>query len=256
MKLRIFLDLLLFRTGANLRAEASHYYLTYLWWLIEPILIMFVFYVVFGIFLQRGTENFVVFLLCGLTFWNWFSRSVINASQSIMGGQSLMLQVNIPKVFFPLEVLLSDAFKQLFVTILLLLFLLVYPTPVSATWIALPILMFAQFLLSAGAVILSAALVPFVPDLRFIIGTGLQLLFFASGIFYNIDSVVLPQHQYLIRLNPMVGLIEGYRSILMHAEWPDWTYLGWVFFVGMTLLAFSLWLIFKLDHVYPRVCQR
>jgi lipopolysaccharide transport system permease protein len=256
MKTRTIIGLLIFRTGANLRAEASQYYLTYLWWVLEPILMMGVFYVVFGVFLQRGTPDFVGFLLCGLTFWNWFNRSVNNASSSIMGGQSIMLQVNIPKIFFPLEVLLSDAFKQLFVTTLLLAFLLLYPTPVTITWLALPVLMFIQLIIIAGTAILCAALVPFVPDLRFIIATGLQLLFFGSGIFFSVESVVLPQHQFIMYLNPLAGLLANYRGILMYSKWPDWIYLGEVLIGASVFLLFSLWVVSKLDHVYPRVCQQ
>jgi lipopolysaccharide transport system permease protein len=253
---KTFFDLLIYKTGANLRTEVSRYYLNYLWWVIEPVLTMAVFYVVFGIFMNRGTEHFVAFLLCGLTFWNWFVRSMSNASTSIMGGQGLMQQVDIQKVFFPLEVVLRDCFKLLFSLTLLLVFLLFHPTPLSLTWLALPLLMLAQLCLVAGGAILCAALVPFVPDLKFIISTTLHLMFFGTGIFYNIDSVVLPEHRYLIYLNPMAGLIKAYRQVLIYDTWPDWLYLAKVFVFALLLLAFSLWLVFKLDHVYPRVCQQ
>jgi lipopolysaccharide transport system permease protein len=113
-----------------------------------------------------------------------------------------------------------------------------------------------EFIFIAGTAILCAAVVPFVPDLRFIIGTVLQLLFFACGIFYSIENVVLPTHQSIMYLNPLAGLIAGYRDILMYSRWPDWVYLGKVLTGGVALLGFSLWLVFKLDHIYPRVCQQ
>ncbi len=256
MRTKTFFDLLLFKTEANLRTEVSRYYLNYLWWVIEPVLTMGVFYIVFGIFMNRGTDHFVGFLLAGLTFWNWFMRSVNNASSSIMGGQGLMQQVAIPKVFFPLEVVLRDCFKLLFSLSLLLLFLIFYPTPVSLTWFALPILMAVQFLLVLGSATLFAALVPFVPDLKFIIATVLHLMFFGSGVFFDIDKMVLPEHLFIIYLNPMAGLLKAYRQILLYDTWPDWFYLVKVFVFALLLLAFSLWLIFRYDHIYPRVCQQ
>jgi len=256
MRTKTFFDLLLFKTEANLRTEVSKYYLNYLWWVIEPVLTMGVFYIIFGIFMNRGTEHFVAFLLAGLTFWNWFMRSVNNASSSIIGGQGLMQQVAIPKVFFPLEVVLRDCFKLLFSLSLLLLFLFFYPTPVSVTWFALPVLMIVQFLLVTGGAIFCAAVVPFVPDLRFIIATVLQLMFYGSGVFFDIESVVLPKHQFIIYMNPMAGLLKAYRQILLYDAWPDWLYLAKVLLFALLLLAFSLWLIFRYDHIYPRVCQQ
>jgi len=256
MRTKTFIDLLIYKTGVNLRTEVSQYYLNYLWWVIEPILSMGMFYIVFGIFLNRGTDHFVAFLLCGLTFWNWFSNTVYNASASIMQGQGLMQQVNIQKVFFPLEVILQDCFKLMFALSLLLVFLLFYPTPVSITWFALPLLMFIQLCLVAGMAILCAAVVPFLPDLKFIIGTALHLMFFGSGIFYSVENVVLPEHQFIMYINPICGLLKAYRQILIYDSWPDWFYLAKVFLFALILLVFALWLVFRFNHIYPRICQQ
>lgn len=256
MKTKTFVDLLIFKTRANLCTEVSRYYLNYLWWIFNPFSSMLVFYLVFDVFLNRGTPHFVGFLLCGITSWQWFSNTVNNASGSIYGGKALMLQINIPKIFFPLEVLLRDAFKQLFALSLLLTFLTFYPTPSGTTWLALPILLAIQCIINAGFAILCAAIVPFVPDLKFVINTLLHLAFFGSGIFFSIEQVILPKHRFIIYLNPMAGLIKNYREILIYAHWPDWQYLFWVLCGGLALLAFAVWLTFRLDHVYPRVCQQ
>ena len=96
MKIKTFKDLLIFKTAANLRAEVSRYYLNYLWWIFNPLSTMLVFYLVFGIFLNRGTPHYVGFLLCGITSWQWFANTVNNAAGSIYGGKGLMLQVTYP----------------------------------------------------------------------------------------------------------------------------------------------------------------
>lgn len=251
-----FVELLAVKAYANLRTEISRYYLNYLWWLIEPILTMLTFYLVFGILLNGSIKHFVAFLLIGLVPWQWFANCVEQASGSIIAGKGLMLQVDIPKVFFPLEVIIRGTFKNLFVLALLLLFLFFYPTPVSVTWIALPILMVIQFLYIVSLGILCAAVVPFIPDLKFVVSSIIRLAMYGSGVFYNIDSVVLPKHRDIIYANPMAGLLKNYREILMYAHWPDWTYLGYLTLGGLVLLCLSVWILFKLDHIYPRVCQR
>lgn len=250
-----FLDLLLFKTEANLRAEVAKYYLNYLWWVFNPLSSMAVFYLVFGVFLNRGTENFVGFLLCGLTSWQWFANTVNNAAPSILRGQRLMLQVNIPKIFFPLEVLLRDSFKHVFVLGLLLAFLVVYPTPCGWTWLALPVLLIIQFVINAAFALLCAAFVPFVPDLQFVIQTIIQLAFFGSGIFYSIEQVVLEKHRSIVYLNPMAGLIKNYREVLIYSHWPDWNYLLFVGVFGVSLLIVAVYIMYRFNHVYPRICQ-
>ena len=217
---------------------------------------MAVFYVVFGIFLNRGTEHYIGFLLCGITSWQWFANTVNNAAGSIIVGRGLMLQVNIPKIFFPIEVLLRDTFKHGFVVCLLLVFLVFYPTPTGITWIALPVLIFIQLITNAAFALLVAIVVPFIPDLRFVIQTLIQLAFFGSGVFFPIEQVVLPKHQTIMYLNPMAGLIKAYRDILLYANWPDWNYLLWVFIGSTCLLAIGVYVITRLDHVYPRICQQ
>lgn len=251
-----FFGLLLVKVYANLRTEVSRYYLNYLWWLIEPILTMGTYYLVFGIFLSSKVEHFVPFLLIGLVSWQWFSHCVDHASSSIVGGKGLMLQVNIPKVFFPLEVIFRGTFKSLFVFFMLLLFLVFYPLPVTKTWFALPVLMLVEFLFILGFSIICAMIVPFIPDLKLVISSLLRLVMFGSGVFYNIDSVVLPQHRALLYVNPMAGLLINYREILMYGRWPDWTYLSYLAVCGVVLVLIAVSILFKLDHIYPRVCQK
>jgi lipopolysaccharide transport system permease protein len=255
LKTTIFFQVLMFKTLANLKSEVSRYYLNFLWWIMEPVLMLGLFYVVFGVFLNRKTENYVAFLLCGLTAWNWFNRTVSNSAGSICSNHGLMMQLDINKAFFPIEVFLQDAFKHIFVVALLLIFLMVYPTPVGLTWLAFPVLLFVQAFLILGVSMLVSALVPFFPDLKFIVQTGLTIMFFASGIFFSIGDVVLPEHRYLMFLNPMAGLIELYRDVLIYEKWPDWLYLFKVLVFSFTLSGLGLMMIWRFDKQYPRICQ-
>ena len=89
MKLSNLYEAFRLKLQFNLKAEASQNYLNYVWWLLEPALHVTVFYFIFDVLLRRGGEGFVVFLLCGQIPFLWFSRSVSNASNSIMNGRGL-----------------------------------------------------------------------------------------------------------------------------------------------------------------------
>lgn len=214
---------------------------------------MAIYYLVFAILMKQRTQNFVPFLLIGIVFWSWFSRSVQNSSQSIMQAKELIAQMNLPKAFFPIATVFQDSVKQLFVLIVLLIFLIVYGMPVSLPWAALPVLMALQLILITGFSILVAGIVPFFPDFKFIVTAGLQIVFFASGIFFNIDQMVIPVHRTYVYMNPMAGLIRNYRLILMQGQWPDWPYILFTFIFALVLLMLSGLFVHRLDHIYPKI---
>lgn len=256
MKTQTFFDLLFYKTRANLRAEVSRLYLNYAWWALEPLFTMVVFYMVFGVFMNTSTPHFALFLLIGTTQWQWFASTTLHASNSILGAAGLMQQVDISKVFFPLEVFLQDSFKHIFVLALMVIFLCFYPVPIVASWLALPLVLALQGVFVLACSILFAALVPFLPDLRLILGTVINIMFFVSGIFFDVDLFVLPEHRSWMYANPMAGIIREYRTIIIGGEWPDWSYLGGVALGSIALLLFSLYIIRRYDKVYPRICQQ
>jgi lipopolysaccharide transport system permease protein len=245
----------LFRTkvGFNLRAEASRTYLSYLWWIFEPALYVGVYYVVFGLLLIRGTENFIVFLLCGQIPFLWFSKTVGNSADSISNGRSLIEQVAIPKAFFPLVVVCQDAVKQALVFTLLLGFLGVFGIEPRLGWLSLIPIVLVELALIVACALLVAALVPFVPDLRYLVATGMTLLMFSSGIFYSYADVVSESHQRWFLMNPMASLIECYRDVLMRGVPPDWGALALIGSVSVVAIFLILMLYQKLESVYARL---
>lgn len=245
---------LLFHTvRARLKNELRLYYLHFVWWFVEPLMDMAVYYLVFSILIKQQIENFVPFLLIGIVFWSWFSRSLQNSSQSIFNAKELIAQMNLSKSFFPIATVFQDFVKQFFVLIVLLLFLIIYGFPVSLSWVTVPVLLAVQLTLITGVAIFLAAVVPFFPDFKFIISTGLHIGFFASGIFFNIDQTVLPAHRAIVYLNPMAGLIRNYRIVLMQGAWPDWTYILYTFLSALIMLALSLLFVRHFDHIYPKI---
>lgn len=246
-------NLILYKVGANLKHEAALNYLHYFWWVFEPLLNMLVYYVVFGLVLNRGAENFVPFLLIGTVHFLWFSRSVSNSMSSLLGAAGLMQQVNIRKFFFPLVVTLQDIVKQVFVTVILLVLLWLWGFPPRIEWFALLPLYFCQYVLTLGCAFFAAGAVPFVKDLRQIIPIALQLLLFGSGVFYSIEDFVLPEHRFYLYLNPIAGLLQAYRDVLMGGTWPNWPYVGAVFAASIAIAAAGYVFLNAFDRTYPKI---
>ena len=166
-------------------------------------------------FLGQGTDSFVSFLLVGLIPWTWFSRSVGNAMMSLSGAGWLLHSFRIHPAFFPLVVVGQDAIKQAVTFSFLLLALLIFGIPVTEQWLLLPIAWALQFGLVTSASCLVASLIPLLQDLKFLVNTGLLAVMFASGIFYDAQSLVSRQWLDIFYLNPMASLIQLYREILL-----------------------------------------
>ncbi len=116
--------LILYKAWADLRSEARKFYLSYLWWILEPLFEMFIYYLVFAVLLNRGTPNFVQFLLIGLVAWEWFGTTVMHCGGSILGAKGLIQQASIPKFVFPTAAAVNDTFKAAIAMIMVEIFLL------------------------------------------------------------------------------------------------------------------------------------
>lgn len=247
-----YLDIIFFKTWADLKAEASRAYIGFLWWFIEPILYMATFYLLFGLGLRYGGDNFVYFLLCGLIPWKWFSSTVANGSRSIEANGGLILQVYLPKHILPAITVLINTVKFSIIFLLLLVFLSISGFSPTLVWVVLPILILVQFLLILTTTSLLAAMVPFVPDIKFVIENMLLLLMFLSGIFFDIEKFS-PNIKAILYLNPVALLVKNYRLVLLEQQWPEASDL--VYVVGISLLfgILAYYILSKFNRRYAKV---
>ena len=145
MQLRNTIELILYKAYADIKAEAARSYLGLLWWLIEPVLYLCAFYVLFVLVLHHDEADFVPSFLCGVVVWKWFASGIQGGAHTISGHVGLLQQVYVPKFIFPVIAVLGSTVRFIPVFVILILFLLLYGIPFHATWLAAPIVMLAQF---------------------------------------------------------------------------------------------------------------
>lgn len=247
-----YLSLIYYKTYADLRAESERTYVGFLWWIVEPIVSMAVYYLVFSVILNRGGEDYVAFLFAGVVPWRWFQTTIMRGSSSILSARGLMQEVYLPKMVLPVVALLVDTFKFLVVLVLLLAFVLISGHPVTSAYLALPLLLLTELLVIGALTLFAAALIPFVPDLRVVLQNLLRLLFFLSGVFYDLDRFS-PEAQHWLRLNPMAVLLESFRQVLLEGEWPNLVRVGAFAAGALVILVAALWLLRRYDYVYPKL---
>jgi lipopolysaccharide transport system permease protein len=251
---RHYLDLIRYRAYVDLKSESAQSYLGMLWWILDPLFYLGIYYLVFGIVLQRGGEGFVGFLLCGLVFWRWFANSVLRASNSIQNNVGIISQVYVPKLIFPIVETISNAYRFLFILLIFLVFLVIYRQQVQWVWLSAGLVFTTELLLIFGVGICLALVVPFFPDIRKLVDNTMMLFFYMSGIFFDIHKLD-PQVQKYLFLNPMAVLVDQYRAVFFRDQLPDFAALGNVALVGVGLCMIGFYAGSKLDKTYPRVIK-
>lgn len=247
-----YLDVVFYRAFTEIKTEIYSQWLGLLWWILEPLLYMGVFYIIFAILGLRGGGDIVPFLLVGLVPWKWFAASVYTGSVSIKRAAALIQQIYVPKYVFLCVSVLTSLMRFIVVLSLLLLFLVFYGYQVTPAWLDLLPVIFVQGLLVFGVAGLFAALIPFVEDLLILVTNGLTLMFFLSGIFFDISKAPASLLPY-IYLNPMVTLIEAYREVLLEGREPNWLALLGVGAFAFALTMAALYLLRRFDRHYPKV---
>jgi lipopolysaccharide transport system permease protein len=227
----------------KLKSEASKLILSYLWWIIEPLLYVGVFYLVFEKLLNRGGEDFLTFLIVGKIPFLWFSKSVNNSANALLAGRGIMGQRDFPKHIFPYAVVQENAYKQWVVFLLLFVLILLRGYEVTQVWIWLPAVIVTNFLIILPISMLASLLVAYVQDFRFLIQMGTLFLLFASGVFWNIHDISDPAlRQIVLICNPIAYLLDAYRQILMYHSQPDLTHLSVIAGASLLLLKLMHWI--------------
>ena len=233
----------------QLTAEARRFALGYLWWFLEPMLYVGVFYLVFDQLLGTRQPDFLVFLAVGKLTFIWFSKSVNQASVSLVNSNGLIAQVNLPKHLFPRSVVQEGVYRQSAVFAFLIIFLFFAGYSPHPNWLWLLPLMALQYLLLTGCALLGALLVCWRRDFQMLIQLGMVFLLFMSGVFWDVQTI---QNTELVKwlsiCNPLLVLLNAYRDVLMAGQAPNVGALLWVFAESLAILVAALALYRRLNY--------
>jgi len=247
--------LALSNTMANmkLKGEASKLALSYLWWVIEPMLYVAVFYLVFEKLLARGGDQFLTFLMVGQIPFLWLSKSINASANALVGAKGIIGQRDIPKFIFPYAVIQENFKKQIVVFLILLIFLVIQGQIPTRKLLGFLLVAAVNYLAIVPMCLLAALAVVYLADIRMLINFFTLFLMFASGIFWDIHSIPDTDTQnLLLTANPFAFLLDAYRAILLRGESPDWLHLGIIAIGSLALLVLTHGLYKAQNNVIAR----
>ena len=241
-------ELLYFLTWRDINIRYKQTVLGVAWAVLQPLLTMMIFTVIFGKFAGIPSEGvpYPVFVFAGLVPWTFFANGVAQAGQSLISQQQMLTKVYFPRLFIPTAAagaFLIDMLISLGIYAVLLLVYRVVPGPGI---VLLPILIGLTVMATLGLGYALAALTVAYRDFRYVIPFLIQVLMYLSPVIYPV-SMIPKRFQAIAALNPMFGIIEAYRSAILGVPWN---------FASLTISTASTLVLFVFGLFYFRRTER
>jgi len=195
------------------------------WALFQPLAMMVVFTIVFSLFAKVDTNNipYPLFAYSGLAVWAFFSGAVTKGITSIVQNVNLVTKIYFPRELLPLSVISSAFVDFIIAALLCFVMTLFYHIRVSPYILLMPLFLVIQFILITGVSFFLSAANVFKRDIGYLVPIMLQIWMFLSPVVYPV-SIVPAQYRDIYMLNPVAGIIEGYRHCLLYGTMPSMKY--------------------------------
>lgn len=213
-------ELLAFLVWRDVSVRYKQTVLGLAWAILQPVFTMLVFTVVFGNLAQMPSQGvpYPIFVYAGLLPWMFLSTAVTGASQSLVSQQALLTKIYLPRLFVPAASIGGGLVDLLVSSGVFALLMAYYGVVPGWALLAVPLLVLLTLVASLGVGLALAALTVTYRDFRYVIPFMVQAWMYLSPVIYPV-TLVPPKWQLLLAVNPMVGIIDGFRSALLGTPW-------------------------------------
>jgi lipopolysaccharide transport system permease protein len=216
-------DLFYFLIWRNIKVRYAQSVLGVGWAIIQPVFSMIVFTIVFGKLAKIGSEGvpYAIFSYVALVPWTYFSNALTQSGASLVGASGMISKVYFPRLIIPMSPVL-DTLVDFGISLILLVGLMIWFKIAPTIWVlTLPLLILLMMLTAAGLGMWLTALAVQYRDVNYGMKFAVQLLMYASPVVYP-ASLVPGQYRLLFGINPMAGVIEGFRAALIGTRPMPW----------------------------------
>jgi lipopolysaccharide transport system permease protein len=221
--LRQYSELFFFLVWRDIKTRYAQSVLGVGWAVIQPTLQMVVFTVIFGGLARIGSDGipYPIFSYSALVAWTYFANATTDAADSLVRNKAMLQKIYFPRMILPVSGVLARLIDFVIAFALLVVLMLWYgiaPTPWA---VGLPILILLMMATATGIGMWLGALAVQFRDVKYGMGFGIQLLMYAAPVVYPV-SYVPDRFRLLYGVNPMVGVIEGFRASLLGTTPMPW----------------------------------
>jgi lipopolysaccharide transport system permease protein len=216
-------ELVYFLAWRDVKVRYKQTVLGVIWAVIQPFFTMVVFTLLFGQLAKIPTDGIPgpIFYFSALVPWIYFSSTVTNAGMSLVANSGLLTKIYFPRVILPAAAALGNLMDFLISSVFLIGFIVYYKIPPGWNLLLWPALVVLLVLLSLSLGAFFAALNVKYRDIKYALPFVIQLLLFGTPIIYP-TSMIPERFQLLFALNPLSGLIEAFRYVVVPSQGLDW----------------------------------
>ena len=237
-------DLFYFLAWRDIKVLYAQTILGFSWAILRPLIQILIFTVIFGKVAKVSTEGIPYFLFSSVAIipWTYMAQSISESSQSLITGQAMLGKVYIPRLIFPLVPVLSKLVDFVISILIILGVMLYYHVHPTANLLLLFLFIFMMMSVPAGIGLWLSSLAIRFRDVKHAMPFLIQMLVYTAPIVYS-ASTIPEKYRIFYSLNPIVGVVEGFRACLLGTPIP-WTFI-WPGIVTTTILVVSGALYFR-----------
>jgi homopolymeric O-antigen transport system permease protein len=243
-ELRDYRDLFYFLVWRDIKALYAQTILGFMWAILQPLVQIVIFTIIFGKVAKLSTDGipYILFSSVAIIPWTYISQATSQSSQSLLGGSSMLGKIYFPRLIFPITPVLAklvDFGISMFIVVCIMLYYRVSPT---SNLFLFPLFLIMMVAVPLGIGTWLSSLAIRFRDVKQAMPFFIQMLMYSAPIVYSPTSIP-EQYRLLYSLNPIVGVVEGFRACLLGTPIP-WLYI-WPGMVTAAILVISGTLYFK-----------
>ena len=246
-ELYAYRELLKTNVKKDIRGKYKASFLGVLWSFINPLLQVLVYAIVFPYIMKVQTPNYLIFLICGIIPWTWFTTAISQGTTCITNNGNLIKKVYFPREILPISVVTSGLVNFLISCVIIVLFVLFGGLGISWHIVFLPLIALIQYIITLAVILLLSAFNVYVKDVEYIVVFIINMLFYATPILYSIDMFNGSWIMWLFRLNPLAHIMNAYRDIFYVHAIPQIGNLLILLGIGIVLLIICFKIFKKLE---------
>ena len=229
-------ELLKTNVKKDIRGKYKGSFLGVLWSFVNPLLQVLVYAIIFPYIMRVKTDNYLIFLICGIIPWTWFTTSINNGTSCILVNSNLIKKVYFPREILPISIVTSGLINFLISCLIILIFVLGGGLGISWHLVFLPLIILIQYVVTLALVFLLSAINVYVKDVEYLVIFFINMAFYATPVLYSTE-MFSGWFLWIFKLNPMAHLISAYRDIFYLHQVPQLGSLAVVLGIGLVVLV-------------------
>lgn len=239
-------NLLKYLIISKLKLGKKDLLLGYIWWILDPFLLMGVYWLFISVILQRGEPNYPLFIICGLIPFRAMSITVSQSVTSVSSKFSLINQISFPRLFLPLADVLSNHIKLFIGFAVVVFWAMLYDVYPGLITLLVLIPFIIQLIMAMGIALFISIFGVFFPDLRNVVQFIIRIWLYGSPVLYSIDRVP-EKFKSIFLLNPMAAIVTMYRDIFMFHSIPKLSHIAIAGSEAVVLLFLGYFIFTRLE---------